>query len=155
MLLNFKATILCKFGKWWHHQSIQVSSNSVYQTRICYELSPPCINSLILINNNSFILLDSPLNCVNLFFHFVDGEGLNTLRELHKFISGVESIPPLGLPDRITVKFRHGCQLHCKCRPTASTCDPSITLPVHYSDANDFRESMLSALTEGYGFGFL
>ena len=87
---------------------------------------------------------------------FVETNGLNTLSELHKFITGCERIPPLGLPKRIAVKFKHGCMEKCKCRPTASTCDLSITLPVHYHDNyNQFKESIDSALIEGKGFGLL
>ncbi|XP_028402261.1 uncharacterized protein LOC114525236 [Dendronephthya gigantea] len=75
--------------------------------------------------------------------------GLITLGELHKFITGCEKIPPLGLPKRISVKFKHGCMERCKCRPTASTCDLSITLPVHnYESYIQFKESIDSALIE-------
>ncbi|CAB3978943.1 G2 M phase-specific E3 ubiquitin- ligase-like [Paramuricea clavata] len=85
-----------------------------------------------------------------------ESNGLNTLSELHKFITGCERIPPLGLPKRISVKFKHGCIERCRCRPTASTCDLSITLPVHYHDNySQFKESMDSALIEGKGFGLL
>ena len=38
----------------------------------------------------------------------------------------------------------------------ASTCDLSITLPVHYhKDYSLFKESINSALVEGIGFGLL
>ena len=80
----------------------------------------------------------------------------NPLCILHKFITGSEHIPPLGLPKKITAKFKHGCPERCKCQPTASTCDLSITLPVHYhEDYNKFKESIDSALVEGIGFGLL
>ncbi|XP_046856540.1 G2/M phase-specific E3 ubiquitin-protein ligase-like isoform X1 [Xenia sp. Carnegie-2017] len=80
----------------------------------------------------------------------------NTLYMLHKFITGCEQLPPLGLPKPITVKFKHGCTERCKCRSTASTCDLSITLPVHYRDSyNQLKEAIDSALIEGNGFRFI
>jgi hypothetical protein len=53
------------------------------------------------------------------------------LPKLLQFITGSKAVPPLGLPKGITVKFKHGCPATCKCRPTSSTCDLSITCPVH------------------------
>ena len=53
------------------------------------------------------------------------------------------------------VHFNHWCTSDCKCRPTASTCDPSISLPVHYKDMPAFEEVMTSALDEGLGFGLI
>jgi hypothetical protein len=90
---------------------------------------------------------------LNYHFSFTESNG-NPLSVLHKFIIGSEHIPPLGLPKQITAKFKHGCQERCRCRPTASTCDLSITLPVHYhNDYNLFKESIDSALIEGIGLG--
>ena len=89
-------------------------------------------------------------------FIFAESNGLNTLSELHKFITGCERVLPLGLPKHITVKFKHDCMERCRCRPTASTCDLSVTLPVHYHDNySEFKESIDSALVEGKGFGLL
>ena len=85
---------------------------------------------------------------------FAGTNRLNRLSELYKFITGCKRIPPLGLPKRITVKFKHGCVERCRCRPTASTCDISITLPVHYHDNySQFKEYITSALIEGKGLG--
>ena len=55
----------------------------------------------------------------------------------------------------IIVHFTHFCTSDCKCRPTASTCDPSINLPVHYRDMPAFEEVRTSALEEGLGFGLM
>ncbi|CAH3108445.1 unnamed protein product [Porites lobata] len=66
-----------------------------------------------------------------------------------------DSLTPLGLERVITVHFTHFCMSDCKCRPTASTCDPSIHLPVHYRDMPAFEEVMTSALEEGLGFGLI
>ena len=63
------------------------------------------------------------INSVN---SFVEG-----LVKLFKFITGSDSLTPLGQERVITVHFTHFCTSECKCRPT---CDPSINLPVHYRD---------------------
>ena len=81
--------------------------------------------------------------------------GSVTVGQMLKFISGLEQVPPLGLPNKITVKFKYFCSDNCRCRPTASTCDPSITFPLHYESYDVFCESMSSALVEGCGFGFV
>ena len=77
------------------------------------------------------------------------------LTKLFKFITGTGSVPPLGLSKGITVKFKHGCPAEWKCRPTTSTCDLSITFPVHYSGAEEFKKYLDSAMVEGIGFGNL
>jgi hypothetical protein len=86
---------------------------------------------------------------------FSDTSGSNKFCMLHKFITGSEQIPPLGLPKQICVKFKHGCQEGCRCRPTASTCDISITLAVHYENYSQLKEYLQSALIEGYGLGLV
>ena len=85
-----------------------------------------------------------------MYNYFVGG-----LVKLYKFITGSDSLTPLGLERVITVHFTHFCMSDCKCRPTASTCDPSIYLPVHYRDMPAFEEVMTSALEEGLGFGLI
>lgn len=78
-----------------------------------------------------------------------------TLSTLYKFITGTHTIPPCGLPKDITVKFKHHCDEKCRCRPTASTCDVSLTLPLHYTDYPDFNACMSTAFVEAHGFGLL
>lgn len=73
---------------------------------------------------------------------------------LLQFITGTKSVPPLGFPNAISVKFKHGCFEGCKCRPISSIRDLSITLPVHY-EALEFQLIMNSALTECAGLGRL
>lgn len=76
-----------------------------------------------------------------------------TLRHVFRFITGSYSIPPLGLPHPVRVEFVHGCPSGCKCRPTASTCQLKLYIPVHASTLDEMEEIMVSALQEGYGFG--
>jgi hypothetical protein len=74
---------------------------------------------------------------------------------VYQFITGTKRVTPLGLEKNITIKFKHGCKPGCRCRPTASTCDPSITLPIHFENAKDFEEIMDSALEGSSVFGFV
>ena len=85
-----------------------------------------------------------------MYNYFVEG-----LVKLYKFITGSDSLAPLGQKRVITVHFTHFCTSDGKCRPTASTCDPSINLPVHYRDMPAFEEVRTSALEEGLGFGLM
>lgn len=79
----------------------------------------------------------------------------NSLSALYKFITGVETVTPLGMEKTITVKFKHGCKAGCRCRPTASTCATSLTLPVHIDDSKQFEDLMDATLAESSGFGFI
>lgn len=87
----------------------------------------------------------------DLVLSFTGGDKFS-LATLLQFITGSRSVPPLGFPHPITVKFKHGCPDGCKCRPVSSTCDLSITLPVHYQQL-EFNLVMSSAMVECAGFG--
>ena len=82
---------------------------------------------------------------------------LNTagLELLFKWAVRSASIPPLGLPKRITIQFLYGCDKDCRCRPTTSTCDLVITIPVHVDNENDMKEIMASAIVDCDGFGLI
>lgn len=86
-----------------------------------------------------------------LHFHIIERDGFS-LPRLIQFITGTKSVPPLGFPHSIIVKFKHGCPNGCRCRPVASTCDLSITLPVHYQQL-EFKLIMNAAMVECDGFG--
>ena len=81
--------------------------------------------------------------------------GSVTVSQMQKFINGLKQVPPLGLLDKITVKLKYFCSANCHCQPTASTCDPSITFPLHYDTYDAFCKSISSTLVEGCGFGFV
>ena len=83
------------------------------------------------------------------------GMSVGGLSKLYKFITGTSRFTPLGMDRMITIRFKHGCPTSCNCRPTASTCEPSLTLPVHKHDLQSFEEVMASALKEGVGFGLI
>ena len=72
-------------------------------------------------------------------FFFIDMS--SGLSRLYCFIAGSKTVTPLGAEKHIILKFKHGCPAQCKCRPTAATCDPSITFPMHYNDSKDFEQA--------------
>ncbi len=75
--------------------------------------------------------------------------------KLYRFITGSKTVTPLGAEKHIILKFIHECPAQCKCRPTAATCDPSITFPMHYNDTKDFEQALDTALEEYFGFGLV
>ncbi|XP_028400112.1 uncharacterized protein LOC114523408 [Dendronephthya gigantea] len=77
------------------------------------------------------------------------------LKDVLKFITGCESIPPIGFPCSLNVHFRHDCPSGCKCRPTASTCALVIILPIHSCSSQELGDLLISALCDCCGFGNL
>ena len=79
----------------------------------------------------------------------------NGLSRFYCFITGSKTVTPLGAEKHIALKFKHGCPVQCKCRPTAATCDPSIIFPIHYNDTKDFEQVLDTALQEYSAFGLV
>ena len=77
--------------------------------------------------------------------------GTISISEILMFITGVRVMPPLGLPSKIAVAFKHNCGIECKCRPYVSTCAIGIPIPIH--GKNDVGELMSLAVQEYGGFG--
>lgn len=88
--------------------------------------------------------------CLDLLL--IVGENKNDLSTLYRFITGAESDTP-WIGKNIIDKFKHGCMLGCRCRPTASACDPNITFPIHFEEV--FEIMMAGALAKSCGFGFV
>ena len=86
------------------------------------------------------------------FFPGIQEHDLKLQHLLH-CVTGCYSLPPLGLPDSIKIKFLHGCHNESRCRPTVSTCQLFIWLPVHAATFQEMKELIVSALLEGFGFG--
>lgn len=76
-----------------------------------------------------------------------------TVQEIMKWISGTKTAPLLGFQERLSIGFVHGCPDNCRCRPTASTCDLSMKLPVHINSLSEMMEMMTSAIKDCVGFG--
>jgi hypothetical protein len=72
---------------------------------------------------------------------------------LLKWMSGCKYIPVLGFPKKFSVVFVHGCKEGCRCRPTTSTCDLLVKMPVHFINRSEMEEIMTSALKDCVGFG--
>lgn len=53
------------------------------------------------------------------------------------------------------VEFVHGCLNGCCCRPTTSTCDITIKLPVHIDNEKAMEDMIASAIKDSYGFGLI
>ena len=81
---------------------------------------------------------------------FILGEQVKmTVERVYKIVTGCTTIPPLGLPEQISIAFKHSCN----CLPTTSTCALEITLPTHIQSFEKMKEAMISALIDGQGFG--
>ncbi|XP_028394535.1 uncharacterized protein LOC114518737 [Dendronephthya gigantea] len=74
---------------------------------------------------------------------------------LLKWMSGTKTTPVLGFSKKKTLVFVHGCKEGCRCRPTVSTCDLLLMVPVHITNEEDMKIMMTSALKESCGFGFI
>lgn len=72
-----------------------------------------------------------------------------------KWFTGAGHSPPLGFPKKFGIQFVHGCQDGCKCRPTVSTCDITIKIPVHINSEQIMKDMLYSAIGDSYGFGNL
>lgn len=92
---------------------------------------------------------------IDAYYHFtnyiqsLDTDGLQTTL---KWAVGASTIPPLGLPKKISIQFLHGCAPGCRCRPTTSTCSLTITIPTHLDNEDDMKSIMASAVADSQGF---
>ena len=93
-------------------------------------------------------------NCTLFNFYCI---GLHGLKMDHfvKWLTGSKSIPPLGFPKKFAIKFVHGCNEGCRCRPTTSACDIVLKLPVHITSAEDMGLMIESVVKESVGFGLI
>ena len=78
-----------------------------------------------------------------------------SVQHILKWLTGAKNIPPLGFSKKIQCQFLHGCPAGCKCKPTTSTCDLALTLPVYLNTEDDMKEIMYSALIDCLDFGLL
>ena len=85
-------------------------------------------------------------------YHIADVHGLN-MECFLMWVTESKSVPPLGFSKVFTCRFVHDCNDGCRCRPTVSTCDFIIKLPVHLQNDQDIKDIMLSAINDSLGFG--
>lgn len=83
-----------------------------------------------------------------------DASGLS-MQDVLMWLTGSKTVPPLGFSKVFTCRFVHGCDDECHCRPTVSTCEFIIKLPVHISNDQEIKDMMFSAIRESLGFGKL
>ncbi len=89
------------------------------------------------------------------FCAVIDSLEMKDLKCLLKWAIGSKSIPPLGLSRKIKITFLSGCESRCRCRPTASTCDLRICLPLHLDTYEEMKEILMSALNDSEGFDLI
>lgn len=77
-----------------------------------------------------------------------------TVSHLLKWTTGSPTVPVLGFGKPFSVAFVH-CQDGCRCRPTVSTCDIVVKLPVHIKNEEEMVAMMTSAIKDSSGFGLV
>ena len=92
---------------------------------------------------------------IDVFYHFTISLHTDGLQTTLKWAVGSSTIPPLGLPKKLSIQFLHGCVVGCRCWPTTSTCALKITLPVHLDNADDMKSIVGSAVADSEGFGLV
>ena len=140
-----------------NHTSVEFNKLEIYLLGHCitniswHQSTLLCISSLM--GLNCLVFSNSQLSNIIFILLITDAELGLCMEDLCKFITGSASVPPLGLPNNISVTFKHGCLPGCKCRPTASTCALTLVLPCHANSMVEMEELFTSALRDCHGFG--
>ena len=58
------------------------------------------------------------------------------------------SILPFSLPLKVMATFLGGCKAGCHCKPTVSTCDLRVTIPLHCLIYEDMKEILLCDIND-------
>ena len=106
-------------------------------------------------------LSELPLQLVYLLqtitiFYILSGIGDNcdiTMQTFLQWCTGSKEVPPLDFPKELKALFVHGCVRNFMCRPSTSTCDVLVKLPVHIASEQQMTELLVSAIGDSYGFG--
>ena len=69
------------------------------------------------------------------------------LNSLLRFITGLSSVPPMGLENKISIGFIE------EVFPKAQACFCKISLPVIHSSFEEFHKAFMTALELGGGYG--
>lgn len=97
---------------------------------------------------------DSTIYCFELFLKDLEegeADGL-TLEDLLVFITGADSVPPLGFQQLISVQF-YDFTGNVHRGPWSSTCALTLHLPRGVEDPQEFNKLMKESLLECHGFG--
>ena len=120
------------------------------------QLSPTTLLDEFIVNySESQVTKEKEIDVFYHFSNYVNSLDLDGLQALLQWAVGAPSIPPLGLPKKINVSFLEGCIPGCRCRPTTSTCDLVLTLPLHLDTFDEMKTIMTSAIRESDGFGLI
>ena len=97
---------------------------------------------------------DSTIYCFELFLKDLEEDEVDglTLKDLLVFISGADSVPPLGFDHLISVHF-YDFIGNVRRSPWSSTCALTLHLPRRFEDPQQFNELMKESLHECHGFG--
>ncbi|XP_031333130.1 G2/M phase-specific E3 ubiquitin-protein ligase-like [Photinus pyralis] len=79
------------------------------------------------------------------------GESEATLADILIFITGADTIPPLGFPLQPKILFGHETN---SLYPKANTCALQLELPVVHSDYDSFKKSMEFGILNCNDFAF-
>ena len=82
-------------------------------------------------------------------FSSIAGGSLDvTLESVMVFATGCDNVPLLGFERQPRLEFSVNERL-----PTASTCSPTLRLPLNIEGSAQFTENMCFAITCSFGFG--
>jgi len=97
---------------------------------------------------------DKTMYCFDTFLQDLEEGEVDdlSLRDLLVFITGADSIPPLGFDDPITLNF-YDQQKGITRLPWASTRSLTLYLPRGFEDTDEFKHLMSTTLINGVGFG--
>ncbi|XP_046844260.1 uncharacterized protein LOC124438267 isoform X1 [Xenia sp. Carnegie-2017] len=101
------------------------------------------LNEIIPTFSSSQIHKEKEVDVYKIFCDYVqtlDTEGDVSISAFLKWLSGCKTIPVLGFPKKFSVTFVHDCKENCKCRPTTSTCDLLLRIPVHISNISEMEQ---------------
>lgn len=74
-----------------------------------------------------------------------------SLNSLLRFMTGVSTVPPMGLPHSIDIVYRPDSSTEMF--PKAHACFCQILLPVIHKNREDFFSAFIKALEFGSGYG--
>ena len=102
------------------------------------------------------ILKYTAINCLVIFsICTINTSPCVNVSDIIKWMSGSQTTPVLGFEKKFKLAFVHDCDERCKCRPTVSTCDLKIKMPVHIHSEEEMRVMMISAIKDCTGFGLV
>ena len=82
------------------------------------------------------------------FYRYTDEGSDITLQDLLLFLTGTDTIPPMGFESKITVLFTDD-----KCLPSVNTCALKMYLPLTPRDEEEFDEMFRLSIVGSVGFG--